>query len=508
MAINIGDVSEGAFALSLGLFVIDNDEIKDNTNHLQHSSSNIKWWMQQIQPQLFINGGGWSTQLYNGYATLASRVGKTPVMENKTVRGGNTIPYDIAEVNVFINLKAAAVADAFGKPFEDTTLNSIIQQMVTASARYKDQINSYKNRFMTNNRAEYFRINISTIGIEGEQSGGAIKGDIQMTMSIQAVDINSRRPIGLEHKRKFPMYFSLKASRTVPKTISNESPITSLSALSQAFGVDVLGSETENPLISKLPLTTEFTTTADRKSQQWEIDLFGSNSLVLTGQTATRISDRQTVRYMNVGNTTYEVGSYRIYDLIDPNKFPALRTARSASDKVWKSMVIDRYVRSVFNLLPSGSLNNQDALYVWNFLIQSAFGMGNYAKETFLAAFGANEYQGSSLDYIQAVQNATKDSNGNQMIYCEKNPTQVSFYVGDQARSTAKLFHIRYKNRTSYQGDIGTNARFNLNDVVKLELKIMPEVGQAFKEISGWSPGQQLSFSNSTLQIAQVAQVA
>ena len=90
MAINIGDVSEGAFALSLGLFVIDNDEIKNNTNHLQHSSPNIKWWMQQIQPELFVNGGGWSTQLYNGYATLASRVGKTPVMENKTPTGGNT----------------------------------------------------------------------------------------------------------------------------------------------------------------------------------------------------------------------------------------------------------------------------------------------------------------------------------------------------------------------------------------------------------------------------------
>ena len=89
------------------------------------------------------------------------------------------------------------------------------------------------------------------------------------------------------------------------------------------------------------------------------------------------------------------------------------------------------------------------------------------------------------------------------MIYCEKNPTQVSFYVGDQAKSTAKLFHIRYKNRTSYQGDIGANARFNLNDVVKLELKIMPEVGQAFKEVSGWAPGQQMSFSNGRLQLAR-----
>ena len=82
---------------------------------------------------------------------------------------------------------------------------------------------------------------------------------------------------------------------------------------------------------------------------------------------------------MNIGNTVYEVGSYRIYDLINPDTFPALRTARSASDRVWKSMIIDRYVRSVFNLLPSGSLENQNALYVWNFLIQSAFGMGNEA---------------------------------------------------------------------------------------------------------------------------------
>jgi len=477
---NIGDAAEGAFAISLALFVLENDQIKSNSR-LYHSKENIKYWMRQIDPNLFVNGGVWRKQLYNGYATLAKSVGKTPTTEfNRTSKKDNTIPYDIAEVNVEVSLKAEAVKDFFGKKFKNPTLDGIISQMISNSGRYKSKINRYKSQFMTNNKAEYFRITISTIGKEGEQSGGAIKGDIQMQMSIQAVDIKSRKPIGIEHKRKFPMYFSLKASAQPPKTISNESPITSLNKLAESFGVNVIDSH-YNKQIKMLPETNAFTTTASKQRQQWEISLFGTGGLGRTG--------KKGERYMMIGDQEYPVGDYKLFDLIDPQKFPALKTAKTSGDKVWKSLVIQKFVDAVFSLFPSGSLNESQSSMVWKYLFESAFGLGDYAGQTMLLAFGEKTYQDSSLAYVKAVQEATKNK-----IFCQKSGGLVNFYVGTSLQPNAKLFHIRYKNRTSYSGDIGASRNFSLKDVVKLELKIMPETGPVFKEKAGWEPGVPLKF--------------
>jgi hypothetical protein len=478
---NIGDAAEGAFAISLALFVLENDQIKSNSR-LYHSVDNIKYWMKQIDPKLFVTGGTYSKQLYNGYATLASKVGKKATSSggNITPKNSKTIPYDIADVSVQVSLKAEAVKDFFGKEFKDVTLDGIIRQMVTNSGRYKEQINSYKTKFMTNDKAEYFKILISTIGKEGEQSGGAIKGDIQMEMSIQPVDISTRKPIGTLHKRKFPMYFSLKASGQPPKTISNESPITSLTKLSESFGVNVINSKYNQP-ISRLPEKSLFTTTAKKQRQQWEISLFGNGGLGRTGKMGER--------YMIVGGQEYSVSDYRVFDLIDPAKFPALKTARTAGDKVWKSLIIQKFVEAVFSLFPSGSLDKNQSSLVWKYLFESAFGTGDYASQTMLLAFGQKTYQSSSLDYVRAVQEATENS-----IFCQKTGDNISFYVGSSINTNAKLFHIRYKNRTSYAGDIGANRNFNLEDVVKLELKIMPETGPAFKEKSDWKPGVKLNF--------------
>lgn len=479
MALNVGDAAEGAFALSLALFVIENDQIKGNSR-LKHSVENIKYWMKQIDPSLFENGGVWNKTLYNGYATLAKSVNKIPTAESRvTPRTSNQIPYDIAEISVSISLKAESVREAFGKDFQNTTLDGIISQMVTNSGRYKSLINDYKKRFMTNHRSEYFAVNISTIGKEGEQSGGAIKGDVQMDMTIQPIDIATRRPIGSAHKRRFPMYFSLKASNVPPKTISNESPITSLSKLSTAFGVNVLENTNENILIERLPTSVPFFTTANKKKQKWEIDLFGGGLGKTTGSKKSII----------VGGTEYPIKGVRIYDLLDPNKFSALSRATTPADKVWKSYVVARYVESVFNLFPSGQLNREQSSLIWNYLFVSAFGLGDYAKNTMLLAFGSKSYQGSTLEYIQKVQEAS----GNQ-IFCVKGSGKVVFYVGNSAKPDALLFHIRYKNRTSYSGIIGEDARFNLDDVVKLELKLMPETGPAFKEKPGWTPNKNLSF--------------
>jgi len=478
---NVGDAAEGAFAISLALFVLENDQIKSNSR-LFHSKENVKYWMKQIDPNIFARGGTWRKQIYNGYATLAKKVGKTPTTENTTSKSSKTIPYDIAEVNVEVSLKAEAVKDVFGREFKSPTLDGIINQMISNSGRYKSIINSYKNKFMTNNKAEYFRITISTIGKEGEQSGGALKGDIQMQMSIQAVDLKTRKPLGTERKLKVPMYFSLKASAQPPKTISNESPISSLNKLSAAFGVNVINSE-YNKQIKMLSEKTAFTTTAKKQRQQWEISLFGNSGLGRTGKSGER--------YMIVGGQEYPVGDYKLFDLIDPNKFPALKNAKTSGDKVWKSFVIQKFVDAVFSLFPSGSLNDSQSSLVWKYLFDSAFGLGDYASQTMLLAFGQKSYQDSSLAYVKEVQRVT-----NNKIFCQKSGGLVNFYVGDSVKSNAKLFHIRYKNRTSYSGDIGASRNFNLADVAKLELKIMPETGPAFKEKPGWRPGTELQFNS------------
>lgn len=495
MALNVGDAAEGAFAISLALFVIENDQIKSNSR-LRHSADNIKYWMRQIDPSLFASGGVWNKTLYSGYATLARSVGKVPTAEESTTpRTSNQIPYDIAEVSVSIGLKAEAVREAFGRAFQNTTLDGIINQMVSNSGRYKSIINDYKRKFMTNHKSEYFTINISTIGMEGEQSGGAMKGDIQMDMTIQAVDIRTRRPIGTPHKRKFPMYFSLKASSSPPSTISNESPITSLSKLSSAFGVNVLENPNENILIERMPATIGFFTTSRRSRQRWEIDLFGNNSRL--GRT------NLNEKFITVGGADYQVKGLRIYDLLDPARFPALSRATTPADKVWKSYVVARYVDSVFRLFPSGQLSPEQSNLVWNYLFTSAFGLGDYATNTMLLAFGTRSFQGSSLNYVQEVQKAT-----NNQIFCAKGSGKVVFYIGTSARPSARLFHIRYKNRTSYGGDIGENATFQLDDVIKLELKLMPETGPAFKEKSNWSVGRALEFDQNTGNLSVVRQNA
>ena len=87
-------------------------------------------------------------------------------------------------------------------------------------------------------------------------------------------------------------------------------------------------------------------------------------------------------------------------------------------------------------------------------------------------------------------------------IFCEKIGGNINFYVGNSFNANAKLFHIRYKNRTSYSGNIGANRNFNLEDVVKLELKIMPETGPAFKEKSDWKPGMELIFDQTKHSLA------
>jgi len=484
MAANIGDCAEGAFAITLALYICENDLMQSSAN-LKPTLPNVKYWMKQIEPSFFENGGTWTKTLYNGKASLAKQVGKQVTdKESKTSKTSNQIPADYATVTLSVGLKPKSVAGIFGQTgYENVTLDSIIIQMLNDGGRYKYQIDSFKKRYMTNNTSEFIDVDIRTIGKEGEQSGGAIKGDIQLQVSIQRYSLETGRKIGVPHKQVFPtMYFSLKASVTPPRTIANESPIKALNALSSAFGVDVLNSD-KNILITSINGMRPFYTTKSGKKQRWMVDLFGG----FVGGSGPE------GKYLITGAGNVNIEGRRIYDLLNPKEFPGLWRASGPNDRFWKSFIVANYVESVFDLIPNGTLDPQIGEKIWNVLLQAGFGLDPYAKNTYLLAYGTKSFQSSSLAYIMALKQAVGST-----LTAKKSAGSVNFYIGEKETAKAKLFHIRYKNRSSYIGDISETAAFDVEKLLKLELKLMPETGDAFKEKKDWVPGMKLNFDPKT----------
>jgi hypothetical protein len=486
---NLGSAAEGAFAIALTLYIIDNDNLPRGQN-LELSAQNIKYWMKKIPMSSFENGGRWTQTMYNGSATLAKRYGKNSVDQVFTEKNSNNIPVDYMKVVLSIGLKPEEVRGFYGKSYDDSNLklDSIINQMVRDSSRYKTTIDTFKRKYLTNNRKEIFSINVSTIGKEGEQSGGAIKGDVQLEVTMQIYDKLTLKPKPAS-KYKFPtLYFSLKASATPPKTISNESPISALRTLSQSFGVDPISSN-KNVLISNLSQFQKFTTTASKKTQQWMVDLYGTGLLSIAGNK----------KFLSTSSGDIPLDGLKLFDLLDDKKFPELWRVKNEKDKFWKSYVIRNYVESVFELIPKGQLSPELSESAWNALFKAGFGIDPYASNTFLLAYGNKVYQSSSLAYLKELQRTTKGK-----IYAANTGSSVEFYIGTKKNSKTKLYHIRYKNRTVYDGNIAENANFNLQNLLKLELKLMPETGDAFKEKSNWVPGMQLEFDDNTGSITVV----
>lgn len=483
---NIGSAAEGAFAIALTLYIIKNDRLSP-TSKLQPTVDNVKYWMKKIPMSTFENGGSWTQTLYDAKATLAKTANRIAVDKDdkgqvivKTDKLSREIPVDLMRVRLSVGLKPEEVTGMYGVGADHTKLNDIIQQMINDGGRYKSYIDSFKRKYLQNNTKELISVDVKTIGKEGEQSGGAIKGDIELEVMIQRYDPVTLKPKAAPIRNKFPkMYFSLKASATPPKTISNESPIKALRTLSQAFGVDPFADKTKNCSISSLGSFQQFVTTANKKRQTWMVDLYGSLLLTKSG--------RKT--FLKTGAQETNIRGLKIFDLLDDERFPELWRTRSPQDKFWKSFVVKRYVESVFELIPSGELNSQMSESVWSALFKAGFGVDPYASRTFLLAYGNRTFQSSSLEYLRTLKEAT-----NTRIYSTNNGSTVEFYLGSKKLKPAKLYQIRYKNRTVYDGDISEGAVFDVGNLLKLELKLMPETGDAFKEKKGWTPGQKLEF--------------
>ena len=200
--LNEGDVIEGIFSIAIAqLFAYDKID-KSKLNSLR----------TRIDPAVFSSGRFTTT-----------------VREYSDGK-----PEDKIKVTLSVRLKPASVSGAFGPNYEilyknsrdigniDQKINQLVSQINT---NYSKKIETIKNNFLKNNESDVVNINIIADGIAGESSGGAIKGDIDVKVTINGKESMDDR-----------LSFSLKSGS---KTLSNLSPFNGMMDVVSRFGVSL-----------------------------------------------------------------------------------------------------------------------------------------------------------------------------------------------------------------------------------------------------------------------------
>ena len=139
---------------------------------------------------------------------------------------------DIVAINLQVRLKQGSTWEAYGpewkmmydKVGDIGNLDNKIQQIInTLNTNYREKIIKAKNVWLTNNQSDNVVVDIIADGIEGEQSGGTIKGDIMVKINMNGENIIDEE-----------MIFSLKSGST---TVANLSPYTGLLDVISSLGV-------------------------------------------------------------------------------------------------------------------------------------------------------------------------------------------------------------------------------------------------------------------------------
>ena len=198
--LNEGDVMEGIFAICLAELFANNTINKTNVNR----------WRRQIDPGIFRNGRA-----------------EIVVREFKDGR-----PQDQIKVTLIIRLKYESTNMAFGANYEPLYAKSSdvgnidrkIDNLITfTKTHYQDLIRRTKDSYLKNNKSDKVDIVINADGIAGESSGGDIKGDLEVSVTMNGVDQLDRR-----------LSFSLKSGS---KTLANLSPFNGMMDILRRFGV-------------------------------------------------------------------------------------------------------------------------------------------------------------------------------------------------------------------------------------------------------------------------------
>ena len=141
---------------------------------------------------------------------------------------------DIVKINLQVRLKQGSTWEAYGPEWKmmydrvgdiGNLDNKITQIINTLNTNYRERIIKAKNTWLTNNQSDNVVVDIIADGIEGEQSGGTIKGDIMVK-----INMNGENVIDEE------MVFSLKSGST---TVANLSPYTGLLNVISDLGVNL-----------------------------------------------------------------------------------------------------------------------------------------------------------------------------------------------------------------------------------------------------------------------------
>jgi len=214
-AVNLGSVMEGIFAIAVGLIMCESD-----APSRQLTIANINSIRRQVGSSMYTRAG-FTKVLFRGKQFKLNTPGSKP----------NYVP-DFVTVTLKVSLKEGEVASAFGKKYFENTKESVIQslinQVVNSATKYKRDLRQAQDQYLLNNKPEKVDIVIVADGVGGELSGGDLKGDVAVNITINGTPIINRN-----------LNFSLKAGKTPSKTISNESPYKSMMRINETFNLGI-----------------------------------------------------------------------------------------------------------------------------------------------------------------------------------------------------------------------------------------------------------------------------
>jgi hypothetical protein len=215
-SVNLGSVMEGVFAIAVGLIMCESDAPGRKLD-----AKSINKIRGQVKNSMYTRAG-FTKVLFRGQQFRIKTKGSQ----------ADYVP-DFVTVTLKVSLKEGEVKSAFGKKFFDNTKESVIQslikEVVTSASKYKKDLRKAQDKYLLNNKPEKVDILVVADGVGGEQSGGNLKGDVAVDITI-----NGTRIINED------LNFSLKAGKTPSKTISNESPYKSMMRVNETFelGID------------------------------------------------------------------------------------------------------------------------------------------------------------------------------------------------------------------------------------------------------------------------------
>ena len=185
--VNLGSVMEGIFAIAVGLIMCESDAPSRKL-----TAANVNSIRRQVGNSMYTRAG-FTKVLFRGKQFRLKTKGSQP----------DYVP-DFVTVTLKVSLKEGEVSSAFDKKYFDNTKESVIQslisQVVNSSTKYKRDLRQAQDQYLLNNKPEKVDIIIVADGVGGELSGGDLKGDVAVNITINGTPIINKN-----------LNFSLKA---------------------------------------------------------------------------------------------------------------------------------------------------------------------------------------------------------------------------------------------------------------------------------------------------------